>query len=115
MPEIKAPPRFLRAPWTGGRIAGRTFRGLFVLFLALSAWLLILGDSGWLKQARLKNKQEAARRDIAELQKQEALLGEELSLLLTDPAYRERIAREEWGFKAPGERVYYLKRTEESP
>ncbi len=111
MPELKAPPRFLRAPWKGGRIAGRTFRGLFILFVGISAWLLFLGDSGWLRQAQLKNKQKARLRDIAELQKQEALLSEELNLLLTDPNYRERIAREEWGFKTPGERVYYLKRS----
>lgn len=110
MPGPEAPPRFLRIPWTGGRIAGRTFRWLLIAFAALTAWLLLLGDSGWLRQERLRGRQEAARRDIAELQRQEALLSEELQLLLGDPSYRERVAREEWGFKAPGERVYYLKR-----
>lgn len=110
MPETKVPPRFLRAPWTGGRIAGRTFRWLFICFLGLTAWLLVLGESGLLHQARLKNQQKTAHRNIAELQHQEALLSKELNLLLSDPDYRERIAREEWGFKAPGERVYYLKR-----
>jgi len=110
MPDPKAPPRFLRIPWTGGRIAGRTFRWLLIAFGALTAWLLILGDSGVLHQARLKRQQNTARRHIAELERQESLLSEELNLLLTDPAYRERVAREEWGFKAPGERVFYLKR-----
>ncbi len=113
MPEIKAPPRFLRNPWTGGRIAGRTFRWLLILFLGLTAWLLILGDSGLLRQTGLRNKQKTVRLDIAGLQQQKSLLSDELNLLLTDPSYRERIAREEWGFKSPGERVYYLKRSVE--
>jgi len=110
MPEIKAPPHFLRIPWTGGRIVGRTFRWLLLALVLMSAWLLLLGDSGWLRQARLKQRQQVIMEDIAELRRQEVLLSEELQLLLTDGAYRERIAREEWGFKAPGERVYYLKR-----
>jgi len=110
MAEIKAPPRFLRSPWTRGRITGRTFRWLLILFLGLTAWLLVLGDSGWLKQARLKREQRSLRGEIRELRNQQSLLDRELDRLVEDPAYRERIAREEWGFKAPGERVYYLKR-----
>jgi cell division protein FtsB len=110
MPEIKAPPRFLRVPWTGGAIAGRTLRWLLLIAVGLTAWLLLLGDSGLLRQSRLRREQDAVRKDIAELQRQESLLSEELRRLLNDPDYRERIAREEWGFKAPGERIYYLKR-----
>ena len=101
---------FLRRRWTGGRIAGRTLRGLLIVLVVVVSWALLLGDSGWVRQAQMKLSQRALRSEIAALQEQELLLTAELDRLLSDPFYREKVAREEWGFKRPGETVYYMQR-----
>jgi cell division protein FtsB len=101
---------FLRRPWTRGRIGGRTVKGGLWLAIALLACLLLFGETGWVNQARLEARRVALERELESLRYDAARLEAERARLADDPAYRERVAREEWGFKKDGETVYQLRR-----
>ena len=101
---------YLRRPWTEGRIGGRTFKGGIFLILGILVYLLVLADTGWLQQWRLQRQRQSLETEIARLEAESERLGAEAQRLLDDPAYRERIAREEWGYKRNGETVYHLRR-----
>lgn len=101
---------FLRRPWTRGRIGGRTVKGGLWLAIALLASLLLFGETGWVSQARLEARRIALERELDALRREAAQLESERARLAADPAYRERVAREEWGYKREGETVYQLRR-----
>jgi len=101
---------YLRRPWTEGRIGGRTFKGGIFLILGILVYLLLLSDTGWLHQWRLQQRRAQLQAEVIQLEAESAGLAAEAQRLANDPAYRERIAREEWGYKRSGETVYHLRR-----
>ena len=101
---------YLRRPWTEGRIGGRTFKGGIFLILGILVYLLVLSDTGWLRQWRLQQRRHQLQAEIARLEAESAGLAAESQRLADDPSYRERIAREEWGYKRKDETVYHLRR-----
>jgi cell division protein FtsB len=102
--------RYLRRPWTEGRIGGRTFKGAIALLGAVLLYQLFLGETGWVQQWRLREQRTALYAEIQRLEAESAALAAEAARLAEDPAYRERIAREEWGYKRSDETVYHLRR-----
>ncbi|MBM4116525.1 septum formation initiator family protein [bacterium] len=103
---------YLRQRWTGGQIGGRTFKGALLLLGVVLLYLLLLGDAGWIRQTQLQNRRSALVAEIQRLEAKSAALESEARRLEQDPAYRERIAREEWGYKRTDEVVYHLRRLE---
>ncbi len=101
---------YLRRPWTEGRIGGRTFKGGLLLIAAIFVYLLLLGETGLIRQSRLRYQRDRLLAEIAQLEAESLTLDQEAKRLRQDPDHRERIAREEWGFKRDGERVYHLRR-----
>lgn len=101
---------FLRQRWTEGRIGGRTFKGALLLLGVVLIYLLLLGDAGWIRQWQLSDRRSALYTEIQRLEAESASLEAEARRLDSDPDYRERIAREEWGYKRSDEIVYHLRR-----
>ncbi|MCP4544903.1 MAG: septum formation initiator family protein [bacterium] len=101
---------FLRLPWTSGRISGRAAKSGILLLTFLLAWIFLISDAGILSQLHQRSVKAALEEEVSALISKELQLEEEAQRLATDPEYRERIAREEWGFKRPGERVYHIQR-----
>ncbi len=101
---------YLRRPWTEGRIGGRTFKGGLLLIVGILVYLLLLGETGWIHQSRLQYRRDRLLTEIARLEAESEALDRETERLLADSGHRERIAREEWGFKREDERVYHLRR-----
>lgn len=101
---------YLRQRWTAGRIGGRTFKGALLLLGVVLVYLLLLGDAGWIRQWHLQGRRTALFTEIQQLEAEAAALEAEALRLEKDPAYRERIAREEWGYKRADETVYHLRR-----
>lgn len=101
---------YLRQRWTEGRIGGRTFKGALLLLGVVLIYLLLLGDAGWIRQWQLQHRRTALYAEIQHLESESAALEAEARRLDQDPAYRERIAREEWGYKRSDETVYHLRR-----
>ena len=111
MDGVRAPSRspYLRLPWKRGRIGGHSRKGLLVLGIALFSYLLLFSDSGWFRQWRMSARKTELLQEVQRLELQEARLQKEIWRLEHDPEYRERVAREEWGYRAPGERVYHIR------
>ena len=107
-PDGRTP--YLRRPWTEGRIGGRTFKGALALLALVFIYLLLLGETGWIHQWRLQSRRSALFTEIQRLEAESAALEAEAQRLAADPLYRERIAREEWGYKRADETVYHLRR-----
>ena len=107
-PDRRTP--YLRRPWTEGRIGGRTFKSALALLALVLVYLLLLGETGWIQQWRLQNRRGELFTEIQRLETESAILEAEAQRLASDPLYRERIAREEWGFKRADETVYHLRR-----
>jgi cell division protein FtsB len=101
---------YLRRPWTEGRIGGRTFKSALALLGLVLVYLLLLGETGWIHQWRLQDRRSELFAEIQRLEAESTALDAEARRLAEDPHYRERIAREEWGFKRPDETVYHLRR-----
>ena len=103
---------YLRRPWTRGRIGGRSAKGALILVLAFLAYFLLLGESGGFRQLRLQARKGHLAHEVELLERQEKLLEAESERLESDPAYRKRILREEWGYMEPGEQIYHIRRSE---
>jgi len=100
---------YLRRPWTRGRIGGRTRRGALMLLAAVAVYLLLLSDSGWIRQAQLERKKRRLMAEIEAMQRHQDYLSGEAHRLETDPAYKEQVAREHYGFMEQGETIYHLR------
>ena len=82
----------------------------FFLFLILAGviYAFILGDGGAIRIAMLRHERTSLDRNIVELQRNAALLENEIALLDSDPFYIEKTGRERYGYIRPGERVYKI-------
>ena len=88
----------------------------FFLFLILAGviYAFILGDGGAIRIAMLRHERTSLDRNIVELQRNAALLENEIALLDSDPFYIEKTGRERYGYIRPGERVYKIVPTKEN-
>ncbi len=73
--------------------------------LAVLALLAVWGVSGYLRVRALQREIEAVERDLAALRLRAAALTETINRLRDDPAYVEKLAREEHGLVREGETV----------
>jgi cell division protein FtsB len=82
----------------------------FFLFLLLAGliYAFVLGDGGAIRIAMLRHERTSLDRNIVELQRNAALLENEIALLDSDPFYIEKTGRERYGYIRPGERVYKI-------
>ncbi len=114
MDGARAPSRspYLRLPWTRGRIGGHSTKGFLIIGLLFISYLLLFSESGWLRQWHMQSQKAELVLEVEQLELREKNLRSEIWRLENDPTYRERIAREEWGYRAPGERVYHIRETE---
>jgi len=95
--------RRFRRPRRPGALPLR--RLLLLLLAAVLAYLLLLSDFGLLRRWQLARQAARERARIEVLQARQAELERERERL-ADPAYLERVAREEHGMVRPGEQVY---------
>jgi cell division protein FtsB len=82
-----------------------------LLFLALGLALDgVVGERGWLANRRGRQQVAQAERDLAEAYARNAALRDEAQRLESqDPDTIEDLARREFGFIRPGERVFIVK------
>jgi len=76
---------------------------LGIYFLASS----ILGEMGLVKYYRMKSRHSSLTDEIAMLKQDNVRLRREVRALKTDPAYIEKLARDNLGLARKGEIVYY--------
>ncbi len=95
------------------RSAGKkwVFISLLVLTGLWMLWSLIMGEMGAVKYFRMHVRESTLRAEIAHLKQDNLRLMQQVRSLKQDPAYIERIARDEIGLARPGEIVYYYSNT----
>jgi cell division protein FtsB len=111
-PAADHPRRLARDP-EARRRARRRKRAVRLLWgVAFAAGLLtaLLGDGGYADLTRLRTEAESMHEQLAEQRARVARLQDEIVRLQTDPAARERIAREQLGLVLPGEIDFLLPR-----
>lgn len=88
-----------------------------ILGLALFALFLhdIFGTHGFLAMRRTQKEIDDIRQQIGEMTNQNKSLADQVNELKTDPRAIERIAREEMGLARPGEMIFKLPDTPQSP
>jgi cell division protein FtsB len=81
-----------------------------ILGLLMMAVLVhdLFGARGFLAMRRQQQEKQKLEREIEEIQQQNRALGDSIHRLKTDPAYIERLAREQHGLARPGEHVFKL-------
>ena len=102
------PLRFLRGRPPGRRSLRWPLLALIALGIGLLTASTLLGDNGIATHRRLVRDRAAAAAEVARLRAQRRDLQARIDALATDPAALERIAREKYGMKRPGEEVIEL-------
>ncbi len=77
-----------------------------VLVVAALSWILFFDTFSLLTRYQLSSKEDQLKEDIERLEAQIRELESQIERLEKDPALIERIAREEYGMRKPGETVY---------
>lgn len=95
-----------------GRLAARTHRRLTLLLMLVvvgaGLYVLVAGESGYLEVRERRAELKRLRGEVQTLRSQNDSLQTVMRLLAEDLEYLEKVAREEYGMKKPGERVYRL-------
>ena len=91
--------------------------GRAILGVALGAFAVhdIFGAHGFLAMRRTQKEMEQMRENIERLDQENTALADQVNALKTDPKTIERIAREEFGFARPGEKIFKLPPPLEKP
>ena len=98
-------PRFLRgAPPARGGVSWALV-ALCVVGLGLLAASTLLGENGLATQRRLAREREEASTEVDRLRTQRRELQARIEALRSNPAALERLAREKYGMKRPGQSV----------
>jgi len=84
--------------------------GLLVLLIL---GYTVFGDRGLMNLVRARRQAQALQAEADRIRDENAKLTEEIRLLQTDPAYVERLAREELGMVKPGELIFQFAETPE--
>jgi cell division protein DivIC len=112
VPQPKSP--YLRPARPAPNVAGRAT--LVVLGLGLVTVLVLsaLGDNGLGEYLRLKAERDQLRAELEELQAETATLEARTDALQTDPMALERLARERYNMRRPGEEVILVRPEDDS-
>lgn len=94
-------------------LAQRSARRRWWIVLAcvgVGAWalLFVAGDGGWLDLRREQQRLQALQDEVARLEAQNDSLRTVLQRMEADPAFLEKVARENLGMVRPGERLYRI-------
>ena len=82
-----------------------------LLFLALFAggvYVLLAGESGYLQVEARRTELQLLQNEVESLRARNDSLRTLLELLRNDTGYLEKVAREEYGMKRPGEQIYRI-------
>jgi cell division protein FtsB len=74
----------------------------------LAAYTYIGGPHGLIHYQQLKNREREYLLEHRKLTAQVVGLEQEIVHLENDPLYVEKVAREQYGFARPGERIYWI-------
>ena len=92
------------------KLAARSHRRwkqlLFLALLAGGLFVLFAGESGYLQVEARRSELKLLQKEIVSLRAQNDSLRTLLELLRNDSGYLEKVAREEYGMKKPGEEIY---------
>lgn len=80
-----------------------TFVVLSFVYLSIS---LVFGDMGVFRYMEMNRTKKNIERQIADINKQNEQLRNQIKLLKEDPFYREKLAREEFGLAKPDEYIF---------
>lgn len=80
---------------------------LTLLYLSIS---LVFGDMGLFKYIELNRTCKSLEKQIAQISNQNEQLRLQLKSLKSDPFYREKLAREEYGLSRPDEYIFQYDR-----
>ena len=81
------------------------------MFLALFAggvYVLFAGESGYLQVEGRRTELQLLQNEVESLRARNDSLRTQLELLRNDAGYLEKVAREEYGMKKPGEQIYRI-------
>ena len=79
---------------------------LIILSFLYLATNLLLGDAGLLKYRELSGKKQNIKKEISELEKENARIKSQIKSLKENPFYAEKYAREEFGLARPDEYIF---------
>ncbi|AXJ00049.1 cell division protein FtsB [Cyclonatronum proteinivorum] len=83
------------------------FRYLTLLFIGfLLIWFSFFDDHSLLTRYQLHKQHSDLRQQIEQLQEETRKVEQQIQALETDPARFERLAREAYGMRRPGEVIY---------
>jgi cell division protein FtsB len=102
------PPRFLRLYQERATFRRRVQRVLVWSFVPVLVWAFVFADGGLLSIAIRRVRVHRLLRQVAELERREAMLQRSIEKRESDPAVLERLARERYGMARPGEKVYRI-------
>ena len=86
----------------------RVARALLIAVLVLIGLIFVVGDVGLLKLWGAQRQMKNLRTKIDELEGRNALLGAEIERLKYDDFTIEKVAREQYGYLKPGDKVYRI-------
>ncbi len=84
-------------------------RALWTIALIVALYLLVpmfLGETGMVQYFRMRQTYHRLDQEVAELDRHNDELGDEVRAMRSDPLTIERVARERLGLVRPGEMVY---------
>lgn len=85
------------------RLVFVTFFVLCFIYLTVS---IVFGNMGLIRYVELNRTKHKMERQMEEIVKENAKLKTQIKLLKTDPFYREKLAREEYGLAKPDEYIF---------
>ncbi len=99
---------FLRPIPPAARLARSTVTFVLGAGIIVLALLTALGTNGLGEYVRLRQQRDALVRDLAALEAQTAALQAQLEALRTEPLALEKLARERYNMRRPGEQIIIL-------
>ncbi|GMT46960.1 MAG: hypothetical protein IEMM0007_0526 [bacterium] len=79
---------------------------VLLMFIFYLAWVLLFDEDGIVRFFELKTRRTEVIMEVAELQKENVKLNEEISLLKKNPFYIEKHAREDMNLSRPDEYIF---------
>lgn len=81
--------------------------GILAVFLLL--WIGFIDNYSIWARYQISREKATLEKKIDELKEETRILEEKIEALKTDPNYLEKIAREEYGMRKPGETIYQVR------
>jgi cell division protein FtsB len=100
--------RYLRISRTSIDISARLARLFLIGMTVLIAAIFIAGDVGLWNLWQAQRDLDGIERDIIKLEEETSYLRREIDELTNDPLAIEKVAREQYGYLMPGDRIYRI-------